>query len=178
MKQKSVYLCSDCGYESPKWFGKCPSCGAWNTISEFKIQPESAARGTNSFPRGASRPVPLSEIESGDEARFHSGIGELDRVLGGGAVHGSFVLVGGEPGIGKSTLLVACRCARRCAGTPRCCMYRGRNPSGRSSCARRGYRFPRRSYTFCPKRIWSRSSQETERMEPDILIVDSIQYRV
>lgn len=62
--------------------------------------------GTNSFPRGASRPVPLSEIESGDEARFHSGIGELDRVLGGGAVHGSFVLVGGEPGIGKSTLLL------------------------------------------------------------------------
>ena len=106
MKQKSVYLCSDCGYESPKWFGKCPSCGAWNTMSEFKIQPESAARGTNSFPRGASRPVPLSEIESGDEARFHSGIGELDRVLGGGAVHGSFVLVGGEPGIGKSTLLL------------------------------------------------------------------------
>ena len=158
MKQKSVYLCSDCGYESPKWFGKCPSCGAWNTMSEFKIQPESAARGTNSFPRGASRPVPLSEIESGDEARFHSGIGELDRVLGGGAVHGS-----SAANRGSANPRFCCRCARRCAGTPRCCMYRVRNPFGRSSCARRGYRFPRRSYTFCPKRIWSRSSRKLSR---------------
>ena len=106
MKQKTVYLCSECGYEAPKWYGKCPSCGAWNTMSEFKVQPESVSRGTNSFQRGASRPTLLRDIESGDETRFYSGIGELDRVLGGGAVHGSFVLVGGEPGIGKSTLLL------------------------------------------------------------------------
>ena len=106
MKQKTVYLCGECGYEAPKWYGKCPSCGAWNTMSEYKVQPESTARGTNTFQRGASRPTLLRDIESGDETRFRSGIGELDRVLGGGAVHGSFVLVGGEPGIGKSTLLL------------------------------------------------------------------------
>ena len=106
MKQKTVFLCSDCGYESPKWYGKCPSCGAWNTMSEFKEKPVSAARGTNTFQRGESRPTLLKDIDTGDESRFHSGIGELDRVLGGGAVHGSFVLVGGEPGIGKSTLLL------------------------------------------------------------------------
>ena len=106
MKQKTVFLCGDCGYESPKWYGKCPSCGAWNTMSEFKEKPVSAARGTNTFQRGESRPTLLKDIDTGDESRFHSGIGELDRVLGGGAVHGSFVLVGGEPGIGKSTLLL------------------------------------------------------------------------
>ena len=106
MKQKTVFLCGDCGYESPKWYGKCPSCGAWNTMSEFKEKPVSAARGTNAFQRGESRPTLLKDIDTGDESRFHSGIGELDRVLGGGAVHGSFVLVGGEPGIGKSTILL------------------------------------------------------------------------
>ena len=88
MKQKTVFLCSDCGYESPKWYGKCPSCGAWNTMSEFKPAAPSAARGTTSFVRGTSRPTLLGDIETGDEARFLSGIGELDRVLGGGAVHG------------------------------------------------------------------------------------------
>ena len=106
MKQKTIYLCSECGYEAPKWYGKCPSCGAWNTMGEYKVQPEPATRGAASFPRGTSRPTLLRDIEAGDETRFYSGIGELDRVLGGGAVHGSFVLVGGEPGIGKSTLLL------------------------------------------------------------------------
>ena len=75
-------------------------------MSEFKEKPVSAARGTNTFQRGESRPTLLKDIDTGDESRFHSGIGELDRVLGGGAVHGSFVLVGGEPGIGKSTLML------------------------------------------------------------------------
>ena len=106
MKQKTVYLCSDCGYESPKWFGKCRSCGAWNTMSEFKPAAPSVSRGTTGFVRGTARPTLLKDIETGNEERFLSGIGELDRVLGGGAVHGSFVLVGGEPGIGKSTLLL------------------------------------------------------------------------
>ena len=173
MKQKSVYLCSDCGYESPKWFGKCPSCGAWNTMSEFKIQPESAARGTNSFPRGASRPVPLSEIESGDEARFHSGIGELDRVLGGGAVHGSFVLVGGEPGIGKSTLLLQ-MCQEMCRNAK--VLY----VSGEESLRQIKLRAARLQISSPELYILSETDmeqiiQETEQMEPDILIVDSIQ---
>ena len=108
MKQKTHFLCSDCGYESPKWFGKCPSCGAWNTMSEFKVKPEVATRSVlqNTKSLTGSKPVRMSEIETENETRFQSGIGELDRVLGGGAVHGSFVLVGGEPGIGKSTLLL------------------------------------------------------------------------
>lgn len=67
MKQKTVFLCGDCGYESPKWYGKCPSCGAWNTMSEFKEKPVSAARGTNTFQRGESRPTLLKDIDTGDE---------------------------------------------------------------------------------------------------------------
>ena len=88
---------------------KCPSCGAWNTMSEFKVQPETAVRGVLPAAPGGRRPnkpITLDQIDDSQEERFHSGIGELDRVLGGGAVHGSFVLVGGEPGIGKSTLLM------------------------------------------------------------------------
>lgn len=69
MKQKTVFLCGDCGYESPKWYGKCPSCGAWNTMSEFKEKPVSAARGTNTFQRGESRPTLLKDIDTGDESR-------------------------------------------------------------------------------------------------------------
>ena len=86
MKQKTLFLCSDCGYESPKWFGKCPSCGAWNTMSEFKVQPETATRGvlpSDGRGRIQNKPVLLDDIDTTSEDRFHSGIGELDRVLGG-----------------------------------------------------------------------------------------------
>ena len=167
MKQKTVYLCSDCGYESPKWFGKCPSCGAWNTMSEYKVKPESAARGTSDFQRGTSRPTLLREIELGDESRFHSGMGELDRVLGGGAVHGSFVLVGGEPGIGKSTLLL-CKAAR--------VLY----VSGEESLRQIKLRAARLQISSPDLYILAETDMEqilaeTELLAPDILIVDSIQ---
>ena len=173
MKQKTVYLCGDCGYESPKWYGKCPSCGAWNTMSEFRVKPESAARGTNTFQRGESRPVLLSEIESGDETRFHSGIGELDRVLGGGAVHGSFVLVGGEPGIGKSTLLLQ-MCQEMCKNA------RVLYVSGEESLKQIKIRAARLHISSPELYILAETDMEqiiheTELMEPDILIVDSIQ---
>ena len=143
MKQKTVFLCGDCGYESPKWYGKCPSCGAWNTMSEFKEKPVSAARGTNTFQRGESRPTLLKDIDTGDESRFHSGIGELDRVLGGGAVHGSFVLVGGEPGIGKSTLLLQ-MCQEMCKKCPRAlCFGRGIAQADQNSCGTPAHFFTR-----------------------------------
>ena len=88
MKQKTVYLCNECGYEHAKWFGKCPSCGAWNSMSEFKVKPEPAVRGVLPAASGGPRvnkPVTLDRIDDSQEERFHSGIGELDRVLGGGA---------------------------------------------------------------------------------------------
>mgnify|MGYP000370364700 CR=1 FL=1 len=173
MKQKTVFLCGDCGYESPKWYGKCPSCGAWNTMSEFKEKPVSAARGTNTFQRGESRPTLLKDIDTGDESRFHSGIGELDRVLGGSAVHGSFVLVGGEPGIGKSTLLLQ-MCQEMCKNA------RVLYVSGEESLKQIKIRAARLHISSPELYILAETDMEqiineTELLEPDILIVDSIQ---
>ena len=105
-KNKTVYFCTACGNETPKWQGKCPACGAWNTLEEHIERPSIPGKV---LPKGGNlshKPVRLHEISRDNETRFLTGIGELDRVLGGGAVAGSLVLVGGAPGIGKSTLLL------------------------------------------------------------------------
>ena len=104
-KVKTVYVCSECGYESPKWSGKCPECEAWNTMVEQIV--ESKAISTN-LPRSLASLTasPVTEISLENEHRYISGIAELDRVLGGGIVKGSVVLLSGEPGIGKSTILL------------------------------------------------------------------------
>ncbi len=106
-KDKSIYVCNECGASSPKWLGKCPGCGAWNTLVESVAVAE-AGGGKNRFQSLArSQPVAtLSEIEASDVERTPTGIDELDRVLGGGIVEGGVVLIGGDPGIGKSTLLL------------------------------------------------------------------------
>ena len=104
MKNKTVYFCSECGNETPKWSGQCSACGAWNTIVE---QVEKAGKSAKkSAIRNAVKACPITDIDTSDEIRFPTGMGELDRVLGGGAVKGSLVLVGGAPGIGKSTLML------------------------------------------------------------------------
>lgn len=103
MKEKKVFFCSSCGNETPRWQGQCPACGAWNTLTEAPAAPKAAVKS-----RPARRSVPklLSELDAREETRFSTGVRELDRVLGGGAVKGSIVLFGGAPGIGKSTLLL------------------------------------------------------------------------
>lgn len=106
-KEKSVWFCSECGADSPKWEGRCPACGAWNTMVEEKVRPVS--RASAKVPLGKTpRSVPrkVSEIETAREPRIHLPSEELNRVLGGGLVPGSMVLIGGEPGIGKSTLVL------------------------------------------------------------------------
>lgn len=104
-KEKTIYCCSECGAETPNWSGKCPSCGAWNSLVEVKF--DSASSGKNGRSRlERSRPKKIAELDMTEEMRISTGISELDRVLGGGAVCGSLVLVGGAPGIGKSTLLL------------------------------------------------------------------------
>lgn len=106
-KQKTVYCCSECGNETPNWAGKCPACGAWNTLVELRLD-SAGTKGRGA--RGARAAVPsakkISELDTSAEIRFSTGISEFDRVLGGGAVVGALVLVGGAPGIGKSTLLL------------------------------------------------------------------------
>ena len=176
MKQKTIFLCSDCGYESPKWYGKCPSCGAWNTLSEYKVKPETATRGVLAADHrgtGQNKPTLLSDIDSATESRFQSGIGELDRVLGGGAVHGSFVLVGGEPGIGKSTLLLQ-MCQEMCRAAK--VLYVSGEESLRQIKLRAIRLGIRASNLFIlAETDMDEIIHETDLLEPDILIIDSIQ---
>ncbi len=104
-KEKTIWFCSSCGNESSKWMGRCPACGEWNTMVEKSVVTgKTAAVRVQSVVGGSSRPLKLSEIASAQESRATLGIAELDRLLGGGLVEGSLVLIGGEPGIGKSTL--------------------------------------------------------------------------
>ena len=114
-KSKTVFYCTECGNETPKWQGRCPSCGAWNTLQEHIERPAAPGRPKSSPTGLSSKPKTISQVDSGDEIRFYTGMGELDRVLGGGAVEGSLVLVGGAPGIGKSTLLLQI-CNSLCSG--------------------------------------------------------------
>ncbi len=111
MKAKTVFYCTECGNETPKWVGKCPSCGSWNTVVEQPAETKKKAAPASARSGGIrgvpmNRPRPIAEVETTDELRFETGLSELDRVLGGGAVQGSLVLVGGAPGIGKSTLML------------------------------------------------------------------------
>ncbi|MBR2080348.1 MAG: DNA repair protein RadA, partial [Oscillospiraceae bacterium] len=114
-KSKQVFFCSACGNETPRWQGQCSACGAWNTIVEQPAAPkkQGAARTYDAELGASHKPVRLKELDTETELRFFTGMDELDRVLGGGAVRGSLVLVGGAPGIGKSTLLLQI-CSRLC----------------------------------------------------------------
>ena len=106
-KEKTVYVCSNCGQDSPKWVGKCPSCGEWNTYVEEIVRKEPTnRRPVSGIETQKPKPLALSDIEADDEPRINMHDDELNRVLGGGLVPGSLVLIGGEPGIGKSTLVM------------------------------------------------------------------------
>ena len=103
-KKKTAYVCQSCGYDTSKWMGKCPGCGAWNSMVEEIVVPESEARRSGLGGTDAAPPQPIGEITAEDLPRFSTGSGELDRVLGGGVIPGSMVLVVGDPGVGKSSL--------------------------------------------------------------------------
>lgn len=170
-KNKVIYFCTECGAESLKWQGKCPACGAWNTMTEHIEKPAPIVRSGQSFmPNSAKQ---LSEVSYEGRSRFSTGMGELDRVLGGGAVNGSLVLIGGAPGIGKSTLLLQI-CNALCAG--RKVLY----VSGEESEQQIKMRAERIGvcaeglYLLAETRL-SDIMDAIEELKPDILIVDSIQ---
>lgn len=169
---KSVFICTECGYRSLKWMGRCPSCGAWNTLEETQPEPISvSSRKTASG--SASRPILLDEYEMPEYMRYETGYAELDRVLGGGLVHGSVVLISGEPGIGKSTLLMQ---ICNVLGQDRCVLY----VSGEESCGQLKLRAKRlgvrsdKLYLLTETNI-DEILKRCDELHPDVLIVDSVQ---
>lgn len=172
-KIKTIFFCTACGNETPKWMGRCPGCGAYNTMEEHTEKPTVAGRGKNTSVGFGHKPQRICEVNGDNEIRFSTGMGELDRVLGGGAVTGSLVLVGGAPGIGKSTLLLQI-CAQIC--TERRVLYVSGEESERQIKLRaeRLRVSPEELYILSETRL-SDILDATEEMKPDILIIDSIQ---
>lgn len=172
-KAKSVFFCTNCGNETVKWMGRCPSCGAFNTMEEHVAKPATVGK-TKASPIGLKhKPQRIRDVSSNGEIRFSTGMGELDRVLGGGAVAGSLVLVGGAPGIGKSTLLLQI-CNRLCS--ERSVLYVSGEES-EQQLKLRAQRLgvsPDNLYILSETRL-SDVAEAVEDMTPDILIVDSIQ---
>lgn len=172
-KAKTIFFCTNCGNETPKWMGRCPGCGAFNTMEEHIEKPAPAGKA-KAAPIGSRRqPQRIREVTSDGETRFSTGMGELDRVLGGGAVAGSLVLVGGAPGIGKSTLLLQI-CNSLCKG--RRVLYVSGEESERQvklRAERLGVA-PEELYILSETRL-SDVVEASDEMKPDILIVDSIQ---
>jgi len=174
-KIKSAFFCTECGAESPKWIGKCPSCGAWNTYTEEIIEKQGSSKNIEKAWKSASKVTPapkkLEEVVPLASQRMNTGDTELNRVLGGGIVTGSLVLVGGQPGIGKSTLMLqlALRLARKV-------LY----ISGEESEEQIRMRADRLSYSNPECFVYTETNilqllKEASRMEPDLIIIDSIQ---
>ena len=174
---KTVYICSECEYESPKWLGKCPKCGEWNSFVEDVVEKQTAAttasRRTAVINSGNNKASKFSELEAPEYIRSTTGINELDRVLGGGLVTGSVVLLSGEPGIGKSTLLLQ---ICDCLGKDRSVLY----VSGEESSGQLKLRAQRLSVTGKNLYILTETNienilAEADKIKPDVIIADSVQ---
>jgi len=174
-KIKSAFVCSQCGNDSPKWIGKCPVCGEWNTyVEEFvsKPSPLNESLSRNAFTPQPSKPVLLQEIQAGNEIRIDTGDKELNRVLGGGLVPGSLILIGGEPGIGKSTLVLQT--------VLKLSAYKILYVSGEESEKQLKLRAERLEisnenlFIVCETH-WEQIITHLSNLKPDILIIDSIQ---
>lgn len=176
MKTKSMYICSECGYRSLKWLGKCQGCGSWNTMVETLETPKKTSASVGaavSAKTTFNRPLKIGEIKYNNESRFSTGMKELDRVLGGGVVNGELILVGGDPGIGKSTLLLQI-CEN--AGKTKEILY----ISGEESAAQIKIRAERLNVNSENLYLMSENDVDTilaaiSDKKPDIVIIDSIQ---
>ncbi|HEX6649274.1 MAG TPA: DNA repair protein RadA [Pyrinomonadaceae bacterium] len=173
MKKETVFVCQSCGHQAGKWLGKCPECGEWNSLVEEKAQPARKS-GRNGFQLREVKAVAFTEIESQDDVRVPSGITEFDRVLGGGIVPGTLVLIGGDPGIGKSTLLLQVADKLSASGT--LVLYVSGEESERQI-KLRGERLAvaAQHVYLLPETNLENIIHEIERLKPGAIIVDSIQ---
>jgi DNA repair protein RadA/Sms len=172
-KPKIVYSCQSCGYQSPKWMGKCPDCNQWNTFVEEKYEKAGHLRGELSFGTRET-PASIHEIDTTEEGRVLSGIAEFDRVLGGGLVAGSVILIGGDPGIGKSTLLLQAFAAVSQKGLT--CLYVSGEESQRQikmRAERLGIAAP--NLLILSETALERIIEQVKKIKPGLLVIDSIQ---
>jgi DNA repair protein RadA/Sms len=175
-KRKTKFMCQECGYESPKWMGKCPGCGAWNKMTE-EVEKTSARKGAFAHTEKsaiASKPTPITAVETVNEPRIYTESRELNRVLGGGIVKGSLVLIGGDPGIGKSTLLL--QVSSQLAAKKHSVLY----ISGEESLRQTKLRADRLGVMSDHLLVYAETdlediSRTIEEINPDFVIIDSIQ---
>ncbi|HZP64737.1 MAG TPA: DNA repair protein RadA [Rudaea sp.] len=175
-KAKTAYVCAQCGAEHAKWQGQCEGCGAWNTLTEFAIEaakPAAARRSGYAGAAGAAKIVPLSDVAAQAETRVSVGIGELDRVLGGGLVAGSVVLVGGDPGIGKSTLLL--QTLGTLGATWRTLYVSGEESLAQIASRARRLDLPLQALRCLAETCIERIVENAQKDTPQVLVVDSIQ---
>ena len=176
-KEKTVYICSACGYETPRWMGKCPGCGSWNTLEEQAPSVSSAAAPVKANKqRGGTgaKALRLEEIPEENAARASTGIGELDRVLGGGVVEGSLMLVGGDPGIGKSTMLL--QASEHLARSGSRVLYISGEESARQIKMRaRRLGVKSENLLILSENAMDAAEKRWEEIQPDYMIIDSIQ---
>lgn len=172
--KKTVFFCQECGYESPKWMGQCPGCKKWNTFVEETVSPSQGKSSVKGMGRvKAAEPVTLSQVQINEEERLHTGSKELDRVLGGGIVGGSMTLVGGDPGIGKSTLLL--QVCRNLADQVQVLYISGEESLKQIKLrAQRIGAFSDRMLLLCETNL-DTIRQVIERKKPDVVVIDSIQ---
>jgi DNA repair protein RadA/Sms len=173
-KTETVFVCQECGHKVGKWLGKCPECGEWNSLVEERAQATRRGGLRNGFQLREVTAVPFTEIEPQDDQRLPSGVTEFDRVLGGGIVPGTLVLIGGDPGIGKSTLLLQVADKLSAAGT--CVLYVSGEESERQI-KLRGERLAvaAKNVFLLPETNLENIFREIERLKPGAIIVDSIQ---
>lgn len=174
MKQKTVFYCTECGNEFSKWSGQCPACNAWNTIVEQpKVKYGKSSKGDTLSKIPQHRARSIADFQSSEEIRFPTGIGELDRVLGGGAVKGSLVLVGGAPGIGKSTLMLQI-CNKLCESS-KVLYVSGEESEHQLKLRAERLHVDNRALLVLSETCLSDVLASVEEEKPDVLIVDSIQ---
>jgi DNA repair protein RadA/Sms len=170
----TVFLCQNCGFESRKWLGKCPECGEWNSLVEERVVTTKKGSLKGGFRLREAKAIAYNEIESQDDARVSSGVTEFDRVLGGGIVPGTLVLLGGDPGIGKSTLLL--QVAEKLSITGATVLYISGEESERQIKLRgERLRIEAASLLLLPETNLENILREVERVKPSVIIVDSIQ---